>query len=238
MRTCRLFSVRAHGQRDIGVFPNVRVVRTALRDARAAAYERSRPEILEHVPLSARRVLDLGCATGATGKALKDRQPANVTGIEIEPDYAREAEKNLDRVIVGDVAQPPKILGTYDTLIAADVLEHLVDPWAALRHYTDLLEPGATAVVSLPNVAHLSTHAYLLKGTWPRKPEGIFDQTHLRWFTLRDAKQLLEQAGLRPQTVVKRRWLLHRGSRLDRYAPPLTPFTFQHVIAATYSPPR
>jgi trans-aconitate methyltransferase len=211
-------------------------VRSALREARAAAYERARPEILEHVPLSARRILDLGCATGATGKALKERQPAHVTGIEIEPEYAREAERNLDRVIVGDVAQPPKILGTYDALIAADVLEHLVDPWTALRHYTHLLEPGATAVISLPNVAHWSTYAHLLRGTWPRQAEGIFDQTHLRWFTLRDARELLLQAGLRPQRVVRRRWLLPRGSRLDRFAPPITPFTFQHVIAAKYAP--
>src|SRR3954447_18813474 len=169
------------------------------RAARAAAYERARPEILEHVPTSARRVLDLGCATGATGTPRKRGQPAHVTGIEIELDYAREAERKLDRVIVGDVAQPPKILGTYDTLIAADVLEHLVDPWTALKHYTALLEPGATAVVSLPNVAHWSTYAYLARGTWPRRPEGIFDRTHLRWFTLKDARDLLLQAGLTPE---------------------------------------
>ena len=210
-------------------------MRAGERAARAVAYERARPEILEHVPLTARRVLDLGCATGTTGRALKERQATHVTGIEIEPEYAREAENNLDRVIVGDVAEPPKILGTYDTLIAADVLEHLVDPWTALRHYADLLEPGATAVISLPNVAHWSTYASLAQGTWPRKPEGIFDATHLRWFTLKDAKALLEQAGLQPQKVVRRRWLLHRGSRFDRLAPPITLFTFQHVIAATYA---
>src|SRR3954447_23158190 len=191
-------------------------MRAGERAARAAAYERPRPEILAHVPLTARRGPDLGGATGATGQALKQRQPAHVTGIEIEPDYAREAERNLDRVIVGDVAQPPKILGTYDALIAADVLEHLVDPWTALTRYTRLLETGATAVISLPNVAHWSTYAYLLKGTWPRKPEGIFDQTHLRWFTLKDARDLLAHAGLKPGTVVRRRWLLHRGSRFDR----------------------
>ena len=205
------------------------------RAARAAAYERARPEILEHVPLGARRVLDLGCATGATGAALKDRQPAHVTGIEIEPEYAAEAERVLDRVIVADVARPPELDGPFDALIAADILEHLVDPWSVLRAYARLLAPGATAVVSLPNVAHWSTFWHLLRGTWPRKPEGIFDATHLRWFTLRDARALLTQAGLRPHTVVRRRWLLTRGSRLDRFAPPLTPFTFQYVIAASYS---
>jgi len=213
-------------------------MRPGERAARAAAYERARPEILEHVPATARRVLDLGCATGATGAALKQRQAAEVVGIEREPEYAREAAKRLDRVLVEDVetATPE---GRFDALIAADILEHLRDPWSALRRYAALLEPGATAVVSLPNVAHWSTHAYLLRGTWPRRPEGIFDATHLRWFTLADARALLQQAGLTPHTVVRRGWVAHRGSRLDALAPSLLRvpglrnlFTFQHILAA------
>ena len=64
------------------------------RAARAAAYERARPEILEHVPTHGDAGCSTsGCATGTTGAALKQRQPAHVTGIEIEPEYAREAEK-------------------------------------------------------------------------------------------------------------------------------------------------
>src|SRR3954462_5890277 len=119
-------------------------MRTEERAARAAAYERARPEILAHVAAGARRVLDLGCATGATGAALKQRQSAHVTGIELEPDYAREAERRLDAVIRADVAAPPEGLGSFDTLIAADIFEHLSDPWATLRAYTKHLEPDAT----------------------------------------------------------------------------------------------
>src|SRR5262249_45359086 len=95
----------------------------------------------------------------------------------------------------------------------------------------------------LPNVGHWSTYAYLLRGSWPRKPEGIFDATHLRWFTLKDALGLLAQAGLQPQAVVRRGWAAWRGSRADALAPPplqgpglRTLFTFQHVIAAIYAP--
>jgi methionine biosynthesis protein MetW len=210
----------------------------AVRAARAAAYERARPEILEHVPRSATRVLDLGCATGTTGAALKERQPATVTGIEIEPDYAREAATRLDRVIRDDVetAAPE---GSFDALIAADVLEHLKDPWTALARYAALLEPGGTAVVSLPNVGHWSTYAHLARGSWPRRPEGIFDATHLRWFTLRDARELLLQAGLQPERVTRRGWILTRGSRLDALAPPLlrvpvlrTLVCFQFIVSA------
>jgi SAM-dependent methyltransferase len=212
-------------------------MRPEQRAARAVAYERARPEILEHVPIGVRRVLDLGCATGATGAALKQRRfDAHVTGIEIEPEYAREAAQVLDVVIEGDVARLPVLDGPFDVLIAADILEHLPDPWAALRHYAGLLTPGATVVVSLPNVGHWSTYWHLARGSWPRKAEGIFDATHLRWFTLRDARALLLQAGIEPWTVVRRRWLLTRGSRLDVLAPPLTPFTFQYVIAGSYAP--
>ncbi len=214
-------------------------MRSGERAARAAAYERARPEILEHVPTSARRVLDLGCATGTTGAALKARQAVEVVGVELEPDYAREAATRLDQVLTADVesAAPD---GRFDVLIAADILEHLKDPWSALKRYSELLEPGATVIVSLPNVAHWSTYAHLARGSWPRKPEGIFDATHLRWFTLRDANDLLLQAGLTPHTVVRRGWIYTRGSRLDALAPPLlkvpgirTLITFQHIVAAT-----
>jgi SAM-dependent methyltransferase len=215
-------------------------MRPGERVARAAAYERARPEILAHVPPDARRVLDLGCATGATGAALKARGAVEVVGVELEPEYAREAARTLDRVIVADAEAPPQDVGRFDVLIAADILEHLKDPWAALRAYADHLEPGATAIVSLPNVAHWSTYAALARGHWPRRPEGIFDATHLRWFTLDDARDLLVQAGLTPHTVIRRPWLWTRGSRLDALAPPLlnvpglrTLITFQHVIVAT-----
>jgi SAM-dependent methyltransferase len=164
--------------------------------------------------------------------------------VEREPAYAQEARTRLDEVVVADVEQlDAPALGRFDALIAADVLEHLVDPWSALARYARLLEPGGTAVVSLPNVGHWSTYGHLLRGSWPRRPEGIFDATHLRWFTLSDALGLLTQAGLEPQAVVRRGWIAWRGSRADVLAPPLlkipgirTLFTFQHVIRAVRPP--
>jgi SAM-dependent methyltransferase len=211
------------------------------RAARAAAYESARPEILALVPRGARRVLDLGCATGALGAALS----ADVTGVEVQPEYAAEAERVLHRVICADaeaLARETDLearLGGFDVLVAADVLEHMVDPWSALRRYAALLEPGGTAVVSLPNVNHWTAYAALARGSWPRRAEGIFDATHLRWFTLRDARALLAEARLQPVHVVSRPWVLWRGTRIDRHAAPLLRvpglralLTYQHVIAA------
>jgi methionine biosynthesis protein MetW len=170
------------------------------RDVRRDAYESARPDVQALVPATARRILDLGCASGELGAALKRRQGADVIGVEIDRAYARDAEQRLDRVICAGVETAladGASLGRFDCVIAADVLEHLVDPWDALRRAAALLEPGGAAVVSLPNVRYVLTYWRLIRGgRWPREPAGPFDATHLRWFTPLDARELLEQAGL------------------------------------------
>jgi methionine biosynthesis protein MetW len=215
-------------------------------DARALAYETPRPEIAARVPACARRVLDLGCASGGLASLLKARAPVEVVGVELDEAYAAAAQARCDRVVHADAEQLARrddlqaALGRFDCLVAADVLEHLVDPWSALRAYARLLEPAGAAVVSLPNVAHWSTYAHLARGTWPRLPEGVHDATHLRWFTLRDACALLAHAGLQVAAVDRRPRLIWRGSRLDDLLGPAivripvlrTLATFQHVIAA------
>jgi 2-polyprenyl-3-methyl-5-hydroxy-6-metoxy-1,4-benzoquinol methylase len=205
-------------------------------DQRALAYETPRGEIADRVPAGTQRLLDLGCAAGGLATLLPG---VEVVGVELDEQYAAAAERHCAQVIHADVEQLARDglegLGRFDCVVAADVLEHLVDPWSALEAYARLLEPGCRAIVSLPNAAHWTTYAALARGTWPRRPEGIHDATHLRWFTRRDAVDLCEGAGLRVEHVERRPWLLWRGTRLDRHAGPLArlaPFTFQHVLAA------
>lgn len=190
-----------------------------MSEARAYGYESSRPDVREHVPSAARRVLDLGCSSGALGAELKRERHAHVVGVEIDPGYASEAQARLDRVVVSDVES---FLAAeageeeFDCVIAADVLEHLVDPWTALRRATGLLRPGGTAVVSVPNVLHWRGLARLVwTCRWPRDDAGPFDRTHLRWFTGTDVTELLEQAGLQPLRVEPRYWTRGWRLRLD-----------------------
>ena len=203
------------------------------------AYTGARPEVQALVPRSARRVLDLGCATGALGAGLRARG-CEVVGVERDPAFAREAEGRLDSVVVADAAELPDCLGRFDCIVAADVLEHLPDPWTALRDAMALLQPGGSVVVSLPNVRFFETFWELgIRGRWPRHDQGIFDRSHLRWFTLRDARDLLEGAGLRVEAVRPLIRVRRGGSRLDRSFAWLarTPlrelFAFQYVLLAS-----
>jgi methionine biosynthesis protein MetW len=150
------------------------------------------------VPRDARRILDLGCSSGALGAALKERQDCAVVGVEVDPVYAARARERLDEVVEADLETVDLApLGSFDCVLAADVLEHLRDPLGLLRAAADALAPGGSAVVSLPNVRYWNTFWQLgARGRWPRQPDGIFDRTHLRWFTGRDAVDLLAEAGL------------------------------------------
>jgi methionine biosynthesis protein MetW len=206
-----------------------------------AAYTGARREVQALVPRSARRILDLGCSSGALGAGLKAERGAVVVGVELDPAHAREAARRLDRVVTGDaeaVLAGAELAGErFDCIVAADVLEHLADPWAALREAVALLEPGGTVVVSLPNVRFFETFWQLgVRGTWPRRPHGIFDAGHLRWFALRDARALLEQAGLRVGEVRPLIRVRPGGSRLDRRfewlarTPLAALFTFQYLL--------
>jgi SAM-dependent methyltransferase len=209
------------------------------REARRHAYENPRPEVAALVPPGVRRVLDLGCSSGALGGSLKARGgrgggAVEVVGVERDEAYARDAAARLDRVVVADVEELARRdgleadLGRFDCLIAADVLEHLVDPWAVLGAFSALLEPGSRAVVSLPNVRHWETFWQLGRhGRWPRRSEGVFDRGHLRWFTLADAWDLLDGAGLEVEEV---RRMPSRG--IAGRVPGLrTLLTAQHVVA-------
>ena len=214
---------------------------TRRRVARADAYENPREELQRHVPTDARRVLDLGCASGALGAALKARG-ATVVGIERDPAYAAAARERLDEVVQADLESfDPTTLGRFDVLVAGDVLEHLVDPWSVLRRFAAIVEPGGTVVVSLPNVRHWETlFAIGVQGRFPRRNEGVFDATHLRWFTLHDAWSLVDQAGLEVEAVERRiRYRRVGGAKqtpmarlLARLPGPRTFLTYQHVIRA------
>ena len=208
-----------------------------LRERRRAGYETARPEVQALVPRFASAILDLGCASGALGAELKLRQQARVVGVELDGGYAAAAAERLDHVVNAGIEEALRgDLGRFDCIVAADVLEHLVDPWGALRAATALLDPGGSVVVSVPNVRSLETLLQLgFRGRWPRLDQGLFDRTHLRWFTLADARELLEQAGVAVEHVEPRYfyggWQLRVARQLGRT--PLAPFfTGQYILLA------
>jgi len=152
--------------------------------------------VLEAVPDGA-RVLDVGCASGYLAQRMK-QHGCVVTGVEPDPEAAAAARAHCAAVFEGDIEQPDTraaLPGDQDAVVFADVLEHLRDPLGTLTFARTLLAPGGRAVISLPNIAHWTGRRALLRGRFPYADHGLFDQTHLRFFTRASARALADDAG-------------------------------------------
>jgi SAM-dependent methyltransferase len=147
------------------------------------------------------RVLDVGCATGYLAAELA-RRGCRVTGVEADPAAAERARAHCEAVVVGDAEDEGcrgelAALAPFDVVLCGDVLEHLRDPWSALRGLAALAAPGGQVVLSVPNVAHWTGRRALVRGRFPYAEHGLFDRTHLRFFTRTSAGDLARSAGLR-----------------------------------------
>ncbi len=162
-------------------------------------YGSIRPEMQSFIPLTVKSLLDVGCSSGGFGGALRKNRDIHVTGVELNPDAAKQAVDQLDRVFHDNAEYFPyaEYAGEFDCITFNDILEHLVDPWAVLRAAKEALSPDGIIIASLPNIRHFEVIKDLvLRGKWTYVPEGILDKTHLRFFTRSSGVSLFEESGL------------------------------------------
>ena len=190
----------------------------------------SHHRILDEVPPGA-RVADIGCASGYLAAAMAE-QGCAVVGFERDPAAAAAARRHCVDVIVGDLESQEDraaLPRNFDVVVLGDVLEHLTDPWDALRFVRGLLAPGGVVVLSLPNVAAWPVRLELLRGRFEYADAGILDRTHLRFFTRVTAHRLVRQAGF---TVERERFVhLERPHGPVRGALPLVADVFDRACA-------
>lgn len=146
-----------------------------------------------------KEVLELGCSTGFMSRHLV-KNGCSVTGVEIDERAAHLAADACSRVEILDLNDAKwisRVGGPFDTVVFGDVLEHLMDPLETLRLSRRLLRDGGYCVVSLPNIAHWTTRLGLLRGRFDYTDKGLLDATHTKFFTLKSAMQLIDDAGFR-----------------------------------------
>jgi 2-polyprenyl-3-methyl-5-hydroxy-6-metoxy-1,4-benzoquinol methylase len=166
-------------------------------------FTKTRPEMMEFVPVTAKKVLDIGCGAATFSAALKQERGAEVWGIEMDEEAAGLAAKRIDNVLVGDIATLTQTLpdGYFDCIVCNDVLEHLVDPYSVLALFKKKLAPGGVIVFSLPNVRYFGNlKSLLVHKDWKYEDEGILDRTHLRFFTKKSIERMFDEAGYKVTT--------------------------------------
>lgn len=142
-------------------------------------------------------ILEIGPATGYMTRLLREKE-CIVDIVEIDKESAREAAVHSRHAYVGSVGDAfflEQIRQQYDTILFADVLEHLPNPQRVLEMVWAKLKPNGRILASIPNVAHWTVRWKLLLGQFRYEETGLLDRTHLRFFTLQTAQELFEESG-------------------------------------------
>jgi methionine biosynthesis protein MetW len=143
------------------------------------------------------KVLDVGCGTGSLTLVANNGKRNDVIGLEPDSDRAAAARERGLKVVNAELTEEfLREHGPFDAIIFADVIEHLEKPEDVLDLAISGLAPGGQLLASVPNVAHWSVRANLFIGRWNYESVGIMDSTHLRWFTAKTVRSLIEQRGL------------------------------------------
>lgn len=147
-------------------------------------------------------VLEVGPGDGVIGGYLREGKQCHVVGVEPVREAAAVAATRFDEMIIGSI-ETQDILdcvarsAPYDSIIFADVLEHLTNPWKTLAQLHPLLSGQGEVLLSVPNIAHWTARLNLLFGRFDYTDGYLMDRTHLRWFTWKSARNMAFTSGYR-----------------------------------------
>ncbi len=155
--------------------------------------------ILDYLPPHA-RVLDIGCGAGGILRVFLDRGATVAVGIEAFPEHARFARAQGLIVFEGAFETADFPDAQYDVIIMTQVLNHLIDPFGALKKVHCLLAPDGIAFIEVLNFLSVTRRCRL--GWSP-----TIDHPYM--FVPATFQRMLERAGfeiLRSETDPCQRW--------------------------------
>ncbi len=138
-------------------------------------------------PTANRRILDLGCGTGAVLQELAAF--GTPIGVDMSPlalGFCRE--RGLTGLVIGRGEHIPIRSGSVDAVVALDVFEHIEDDTAAFAEASRVLKPGGVLVLSVPAFMSL----------WGPHDVALF---HFRRYRKGQVRARLREAGLRPEKL-------------------------------------
>ena len=156
-------------------------------------------------------ILDVGCSIGKLGGFLKEDKQCRVVGIDYDRESLEIASQRVSKVGHIDLERDYYMGFTrlshflkeerFNYIILADVYEHLKNGKDILLKLSEYLSPGGVFFISVPNIIHHFARRKFLFGSFEYKRAGIFDATHVRFFTPKSIKNEIESLDLSINTM-------------------------------------
>lgn len=147
-------------------------------------------------------VLEFGAANGIMTKYMHDTLNCQVHIVEMNLEDGLRAAEFAESCYIGEEdgnVEKYKWFNQdikFDYIVAADLLEHLYEPWNVLKKAVYMLKDGGSILISVPNIANNALVLDLFNGKFEYRPLGLLDNTHIRFFTRSSLKKIVEEAGL------------------------------------------
>ena len=156
--------------------------------------------ILATSALESRRLFDLGCGNGSVAAHLANHG-FDVAGVDPSADgirVGREAFPGLELHEGSAYDDLAATYGTFPAVISLEVVEHVYAPRKYASTLFDLVEPGGLAVVSTPYHGYLKNLALALAGKWELHLSPLWDDGHIKFWSVDSLRELLEETGFEP----------------------------------------
>lgn len=173
------------------------------------------------------RFVDIGCWTGSLLVGAKQRG-WDVTGVEPSAWASARARERGISVLTAGLEDHGLAAGSFRAVALCDVLEHLVDPAAALDEVHRLLEPGGVFYLTVPDAGSLLARA-MGRRWWSILP------MHLQYFTRSSMRRMLNAHGFRvasERTHAKVFTARYYAERLGGYHPAIEKTAVKALEAA------
>jgi len=152
------------------------------------------------------RVLDLGCGEGAFSQRLFDAG-FDVTAIDLNKEAFRAKGPEFTVLDLNDNSQKENFVssrkGKFDVIFAAEVIEHLKDPWEFVAFLKQLCGEGTEIFITTPNFASWwGRFIFLFSGElWGFDPAAWVDPGHINPVSATELSHILAANGLKLNNI-------------------------------------
>jgi SAM-dependent methyltransferase len=146
------------------------------------------------------KVLEFGPGNGRLTKHLIGAKNCEVSIVELDKELFDFVSQIAQDGFYGDIESfewAKYFEGkTFDYILFADVLEHLVDPGKTLAKVREFMNEEGEILITFPNLAHNSVMIDLFNNQLPWTSYGLLDETHNSFYTHTGFQKVFEKAGL------------------------------------------